>query len=548
MRKAHGVSHKSRVLKLELEIYRSLCDSIGTPRALACKMLAEAGEWVQLISMKCNPASYNDAEHFALDYLITETLKKNPRLPLGIDTKAAALHSFWAAEEKCRETNDRFLDLGSSPEFLLTLERHRAALSRTLGPLTSQVLNRIEENMRFGPGATTSLSGIVTKGAKFAQRTLETTPRLVAPYLLSKPVNWPITDLSVRKGSKLTTVPKNAKTDRVICIEPDVNIYVQLGIGAAIRRSLKLSGIDLNDQTRNQSLAQRAYAEALVTIDLKAASDTISYEVVKYLLPHRWFELLALARCDYTQVDGEYVPLEKFSSMGNGYTFELESLVFYTAILAVAPDVDPEKVGVYGDDIVCPAACAEELIDYLNFLGFEVNIEKTFTNGSFFESCGCDFFRGVNVRPFFLRSAHFDFWSIAYDYANSIRLFAHRLRNEDGCDRRLLPAWLRCYRSVPESRRYRVPVDHGSGGFFSDLSEAAPRVDIGIFGWRFKYRHLRPQRAVISEQGCLTASLASPGLFGADKSSSSEALRGRFDGATTKYGRTSVWSSLGSWV
>lgn len=551
MSKAHGVSHKSRVLKLELEIYRSLCQSLDTPRSLACYLLAEGGEWGQLISLKCNPEHYTCPDRFSADYLVTETLKKNPRIPLGIDTKGVAVQSFMDSEQVCRETNDRFLALGgsASPE-LLVLERHRRQVVKVLGALTTSTLNRVEEAMRFGPGATTSLSGVITKGRKFSLRNLEVTPRLVAPFMLTRPVSWPITDISVVMGSKMTTVPKNAKTDRVICIEPDLNIYVQLGIGACIRERLRINGIDLNSQLPNQELARRAYRDNLVTIDLKAASDTISYEVVKTLLPERWFQLLSLARCDYTHYKGERIALEKFSSMGNGYTFELESLIFYTAMLAVNNDRFPlSEFGTYGDDLVCPAPLYLELVDYLKFLGFSVNAEKSFFGGAFFESCGRDYFQGVDVRPFFLRSVHHDFWSVAYDYANSIRLFARKLHNGASCDSRLLPAWLRCYRAVPESRRYHIPMDYGSGGFFMDLHESrGVKQDEGIFGWNFKFRYIRPKRAIISEEGCYIAALSSHGPFGSGKTSSEEALRSRFDGATTKRGRTSVWPSLGPWI
>lgn len=551
MRKTRGVSHKSRVIKLELEIFRTLCRSVDTPRSLACYLLAESGEWGQLVDLACNPLDYISREHFELDYLVTETLKKNPRLPLKIDTKRVAIEKFFQSETRCRETNDRFLNLGSEPSpHLTTLESHRRWMAKILGPLTSSTLNRVEESMRFGPGATTSQSGIVTKGVKFSSRTLDVTPRLVAPFTLSRPVSWPIVDLNVKKGSKMTTVPKNAKTDRVICIEPDLNIFVQLGIGAVIRDRLLKFGIDLRSQLRNQDLAKRAYTDELSTIDLKAASDTISYEVVKTLLPERWFELLLLPRCDYTSLKGfGDIPLEKFSSMGNGYTFELETLIFYTAILAVGGEgLELDDVGTYGDDIVCPRSISGELADYLNFLGFELNAEKTFIEGNFFESCGRDYFRGHDVRPFFLRSTHHDFWSIAYDYANSIRLFARRLHNEASCDSRLLPAWLRCYRAVPESRRYHIPMEYGSGGFFMDLHESdGVKRNTDIFGWTFKYRHIRPQRAVLSEEGCYIAALNTPGPFGSGKTSAEESLRGRFDGATTKLGHTSVWSSLGSW-
>jgi hypothetical protein len=59
-----------------------------------------------------------------------------------------------------------------------------------------------------------------------------------------------MSSLELRNSSKVRVVPKNAKTDRTICIEPDLNIFVQLGIGAVIRERLKAYGLDLNTQVK----------------------------------------------------------------------------------------------------------------------------------------------------------------------------------------------------------------------------------------------------------------------------------------------------------
>lgn len=88
--------------------------------------------------------------------------------------------------------------------------------------------------------------------------------------------------------------------------------------------------------------------------------------------------------------------------MGNGFTFELESLLFWAAAKAASEHVGNQgPVGIYGDDIIVAQSASEVLITFLEDLGFEVNLEKSFTEGLFFESCGKHYFRGVDVTPVF---------------------------------------------------------------------------------------------------------------------------------------------------
>jgi hypothetical protein len=318
-------------------------------------MMAHYGEWDQLVEKSIDPLHYNDAESFADDYLAVSVLRKNHRVPTSFDRKKNAYEKFYDSERVCAETNQRirgFVDGAITPHQKIShaIERARDIIWQILGPLTGSKLQFAESRFRFGPGATTSVSGRdVTPSRKFTS-SLHVTPRLYPYWHSLVPRLWrtAVTDISLRCASKVTCVPKDAKTDRVIAIEPHLNIYVQLGIGALIRRQLKRFGVDLDDQTRNQKLAQQALSAGLATIDLSSASDTVSRELVWLLLPFEWASLLDLPRTEYAEVEGKEIRLEKFSSMGNGYTFELESLIFFALALAVTG----ERAGVnaYGDD------------------------------------------------------------------------------------------------------------------------------------------------------------------------------------------------------
>lgn len=60
----------------------------------------------------------------------------------------------------------------------------------------------------------------------------------------------------VVEGNVLFTVPKTTLIDRVACKEPDMNMFMQKGVGNFIRKRLKRARIDLNDQSINQRLSR----------------------------------------------------------------------------------------------------------------------------------------------------------------------------------------------------------------------------------------------------------------------------------------------------
>jgi hypothetical protein len=145
---------------------------------------------------------------------------------------------------------------------------------------------------------------------------------------------------------------------------------------------------------------------------MSMASDTLSIELVRQLLPEEWFNLLDNLRSLRGVMGDDEVPYAKFSSMGNGFTFQLESMIFYALTLAVAKhlgfplrDTDERcsNIAVYGDDIIVPAGMALVLVDVLAFTGFKLNDDKSFLFGPFRESCGTDWFEGRDVRPLFLK-------------------------------------------------------------------------------------------------------------------------------------------------
>lgn len=195
-------------------------------------------------------------------------------------------------------------------------------------------------------------------------------------YKLSKVV-------SLQQGSRFSTVPKNNEKDRPINVECFGNTVVQRAIGIHIRKELsRLFSVDLDvlaDEHR-EKISSDAYA----TIDLSNASDSVSLALCEFLLPSHLYKVITASRSDFILGhDGQYHKIRKVSSMGNGFTFEL-----MTAILtAVARTLDPTAT-VFGDDIIIRKEHAHKLIDLIESVGFVVNVDKSFIDGPFRESCG----------------------------------------------------------------------------------------------------------------------------------------------------------------
>jgi hypothetical protein len=56
-------------------------------------------------------------------------------------------------------------------------------------------------------------------------------------------------------------------------------------------------------------------------------------------------------------------------------------------------------VYVYGDDIIVPSLFYEEAVNGLQRIGLIVNLSKSFADGPFRESCGGEYYNGIDVTP-----------------------------------------------------------------------------------------------------------------------------------------------------
>jgi hypothetical protein len=466
------------------------------------------GEWEQYVDLVINPLHYKEGEvkKFRGDNLVTGFLAKSQNIPLQVDPAEVALNTFLECEADCARFNDWMRKLDPESDDARRLFQVKRVFNTIMGDLSPKMVEYMSNNFGIGQGSTTSTSmGGRPQFAKFGGSP-HLTESLIPFYKAILGDRWHeiARNPKIVKGNRYSDVAKSAKTRRPICIEPDLNVYGQKGIGRGIRRRLALCGNSINTQTRNQEMARRAYSDGLCTIDLKGASERIARLLVDFLNDDRWRHIMNLFRSPETRMPNkEYILLEKYSSTGNGFTFELETAIFLAAVRTVVPVERWDDCSVYGDDIICPSEFYSDVVDLLNLMGFVVNEKKSFKEGLFFESCGTDYFIGQPVRACYARGTttaddEGNLTSVPYALrlANKIRLMCNRFGYGLYCDSVHHKTWKLAVGFVPTGyRKCRVPAHLGDVGLIADFNEGRnnrKRLPDWLEGWSIKTLHVPP--------------------------------------------------------
>jgi hypothetical protein len=489
--KLHNLRVPGDITSQGIKHYFELLDC---PRSLTCWLLFSNNEHDQLISLECRPDSYDSSEEFVHAYRATEFLSKATFLNVSVDPEAAAIKKFHECEASCKRVNDRFKNLATDPLYKgPVVWLHDAVKRKIANILGGFSVQEMFDLAYWGPGATSLITRDKACAANKFQCEIGITRDLfdlIDPALKSFSPSWHQQLVAAgypkfERACKISTVLKTAKINRIVAGEPGMNSWFQLGCGMQIVRRLKRVCIDLSDQSINQEHARLGSLHGeVVTVDETSASDSIARAVPEALLPHRWFSVLDSCRSHFGVRDKSLpLLLEKFSSMGNGFTFPLQSLIFYSmayAVLEYLGKLDKiNLINVYGDDIVIPVDCLELFSALNEFYGFQMNTKKTYSSGYFRESCGSHYFAGVDAKPFYLRDKLAKVQDV-YLFANSIR------RSRPNKSKSVAALWHFLVNSVPVPHRYKIPDQFGDGGFISCFDDATPPIARrGFEGFRF---------------------------------------------------------------
>lgn len=424
--------------------------------------------------------------------------QKRDDLDLGIDKEKVAYHKYLDAECLCQQTNNIFRAWSRGRfQFRPRVEAvfHRSI--RQIATILGDVPNLEDLDIRFGPGGTTQVKAqIASAQTKLSQMHCCSEDLIdLAEACVNEMPGWlPIEDrrvleeggsvqvpVSIAAGN-LSFVPKNAKTHRSVVVEPSLNMMFQLGIGDYIAARLKRFGIDISDQRFNQNAARLGSISGdLATLDLSSASDTIARELVAHLLPVDWFLLLDQLRTSSVLYKGSTMQIQKFSSMGNGFTFPLETLIFYALAVSTVMAQDEHKVLAYGDDLIVPTYAVESLTEVLDAAGFVVNSDKSFSTGPFRESCGADYLSGIDIRPVYQKTG-----LSGFDAFRLHNFYVRELQPEPAA---IVLSW------ISEPLRIWGPDGFGDGHLLGDgLVPHKKRNTHGYGGYTFETYTFKPRK------------------------------------------------------
>jgi hypothetical protein len=376
-----------------------------------------------------NPYPGMNSKQFAMQSLRKSLLKKfcEKTLPLA---DCAALELFLKINSRCKEfkldthslTNVEAIAIGEAKDFI-----HRFFYAR--GENSYNIMDSYSITDGFGLGNGANIGSFGTDFlSKVGTGTMAATSSSLHMLFLQAISNDPIwsdvesirrvnRDTEVVRGSRLSFVPKTTEISRTICTEPVCNMLFQKGIANVLEEQLrKVCCIDLATQPdKNRALAQLgSITGEFGTIDLSSASDSMSLGLVREFFPRQvsaWFELTRSPLAILP--DGSEVELHMVSSMGNAFTFPLQTL-FFCALVYGAYRVKGLKFdrpydrslgnfAVFGDDIIVVREAYDLVTRLLSICGFSVNIDKSFNEGLFRESCGRDFYYGCDVRGVYIK-------------------------------------------------------------------------------------------------------------------------------------------------
>lgn len=295
---------------------------------------------------------------------------------------------------------------------------------------------------KHGPGATNDGAKTIPEKESTFVSTMQSiqilgeNPSLVSTRVLSKP-----------RKSKLKMVKKDIGNLRPITMESVPLQHAQQSLKRILYRDIDegyaMAGnfIKFSDQKLSQKLAlsgSRAHGSKGLkpdTIDLSAASDLLSVDLVCFLFSGDLLSKLLLARTWDVQIhkgpEGT-CEIGMYAGMGSATCFPVQTIVFTAmAILAtvvflferdygfipedlcdtvreyLCQDIKRsaayqhlKRIRVYGDDIIVPNDSTENLMFLLDLFGLRVNKDKSFIGDKAVrEACGIFAFAGYDITP-----------------------------------------------------------------------------------------------------------------------------------------------------
>lgn len=364
------------------------------------------------------------------------------------DLEEAALQSFVHRQSQLRRTvvNLKRKDLDWLREYI----------SRWLGPAPS--IDCVIDRAKHGPGA---VSESLYNEDKWLSAVCLPWYKSADPL---ERLNW--LPLESRLPSKVVCVPKDSRGPRIIAEEPAGSMFVQQGVLSHLAPIVARRCPIMRQTSHIRHMVQ--HRSEISTVDLKDASDNLTWHLASLLLPAPWARLLATCRTPFATVRGRHVRVYSAACMGSALCFPLLTVVCHSlnVLSHVRMGISDSWCSTMGDDLIIHSSA----IGYLRFLlegcGLVLNDDKSSTYDSWLvESCGADVSReyGLNIRPLYLRRVDLetdDEATVALSLLDSATAFQHHglVRTSAYLREKALEFVPRCLRSdigkVRWNRRY----------------------------------------------------------------------------------------------
>jgi len=274
---------------------------------------------------------------------------------------------------------------------------------------------------RHGPGA---VADHEQASDKWSFKSIPQIPDLLYRWA-NEDATYPSLDKS--PSSRVTCVPKDFRSPRIICIEPKEFQFAQQGLMELLTQHVhehRLTRRNINFRHVGRS-HQLCFNTNFATIDMKDASDLISLQLVKYLFPKWMYRLLVR----YRTPNVDETRSTCFATMGSALCFPVQTIVFWALSRGTidahkrkqSAYVGKEEIRVFGDDIIVPKWIASRLCDVLTACGMKVNPDKTCISSFVRESCGEWVYAGKTNRILKPKVPHIKSikeWTAVIDYAD----------------------------------------------------------------------------------------------------------------------------------
>lgn len=208
---------------------------------------------------------------------------------------------------------------------------------------------------------------------------------------------------------EIKAVPKSYKATRIIAPDHASYLCAQTTVMHRLEEVIKRNHLPIyhKDQQANREQCYFAsISESHVTIDQSHASDMVSRTLCAAWYPPTVFSEIQAVSPTHYRIGGKIRTMQQMSPAGCRHTYLNECFYFLGFVLAsyylcgftkgkIAKMM--KETFVVGDDLIIPTEVYPTFLELCDYFGLQINEGKTFCDGHYRESCGAEYYDGVDT-------------------------------------------------------------------------------------------------------------------------------------------------------